>query len=114
MFITEAMAATEAAATVEPSPMTGFLIQLILVFVIFYYMLIRPQKKKMEEHEAMLKAIKPKDKIITNGGIYATVAKIDDETLTVEIAEGVKIKISRSSVRENLSATPIETKTKAK
>ena len=115
MFVTEAIAATEAAATVEPSPMTGFLIQLILVFVIFYFMLIRPQKKKMEEREAMLNAIKPEDKIITGGGVYAKVIKVDNNTdiLTAEIAEGVRVKISRSSIRENLSVTPIETKTKA-
>ena len=81
MFITEAIAATETAAAVEPSPMAGFLIQLVLVFAIFYFLLIRPQQKKMKEHEDMLNAIKPKDEIITGGGIYAKVVKADDAVL---------------------------------
>jgi len=104
MFITEAMAATEVAAAVtEPSPMAGFVVQLILVFLIFYFILIRPQQKKMREHEAMLNAIQPKDEVITGGGIYAKVVKAEGDILTVEIAEGVKIKVSRSSVKEVVS-----------
>ena len=58
MFITEAMAATETAA-VEASPMSGFLMQLILVFAIFYFLLIRPQQKKMKEHLYVCNALKP-------------------------------------------------------
>jgi len=108
MFITEALAATETAAAAattatEPSPMAGFLIQLILVFAIFYFILIRPQQKKMKERDNMLNAIQPKDEIITGGGIYAKVIKADGDILTVEIAEGVRIKVSRSSVRETVS-----------
>lgn len=108
MFITEALAATETAAAAataaaEPSPMTGFLIQLILVFAIFYFILIRPQQKKMRERDEMLNAIQPKDEIITGGGVYGKVIKADGDVLTVEIAEGVRIKVSRSSVRETVS-----------
>ena len=104
MFIAEAFAATgTAAAAAEPSPMIGFLLQLILVFAIFYFLLIRPQQKKMKEHEDMLNAIKPKDEIITGGGMYAKVVKADGDVLTVKIAEGVEVKISRSSVRDVVS-----------
>lgn len=103
MFITEAIAATETTAATQASPMAGFLIQLVLVFAIFYFLLIRPQQKKMKEHENMLNAIKPKDEIITGGGIYAKVTKADNDVLTAEIAKGVEIKISRSSVREVVS-----------
>lgn len=105
MFITEAIAATETAAAVEPSPMAGFLVQLILVFAIFYFLLIRPQQKKMKEHEDMLNAIKVKDEIVTGGGIYARVTKAESDTLTVEIAKGVEVKVSRSSVRDVVSGT---------
>jgi preprotein translocase subunit YajC len=109
MFITEAMAATEAgAAAAEASPMTGFIIQLILVFGIFYILLIRPMKKKEEERDNMLKAIDIRDEIITGGGVYGRVVKADTDTLTVEIAKGVEIKVTRSSVRENLSKTPVK------
>jgi len=115
MFITEAMAATDMAATAaEPSPVAGFVVQLILVFAIFYFLLIRPQQKKMKEHETMLNAIKPKDEIITGGGIYGKVVSANEDILTVEIAEGVKIKVSRSSVRENISAQPLDVINKKK
>ncbi len=103
MFISEAIAATDAAATVEPNPMVGFIVQLVIVFAIFYFLLIRPQQKKMKEHEDMLNAIKPKDEILTGGGVYAKVVKAEEGVLTVEIANGVEIKISRSSVREVIS-----------
>lgn len=105
MFITEAIAATETAPVTEASPMAGFLIQLVLVFAIFYFLLIRPQQKKMKEHENMLNAIKPKDEVITGGGVYAKVTKADADVLTVEIAKGVEIKVTRASVREVVSDT---------
>lgn len=105
MFITEALAATETAPVAEVSPMAGFFVQLVLVFAIFYFLLIRPQQKKMKEHENMLNAIKPKDEIITGGGVYAKVVKAEPEILTVEVAKGVEIRISRSSVREVVSET---------
>lgn len=109
MFITEAIAATEAAApATEASPMTGFIIQLILVFGIFYILLLRPMKKKEEERDNMLKAIDLRDEIITGGGMYGRVVKADADTLMVEIAKGVEVKVTRSSVRENLSKTPVE------
>lgn len=107
MFITEAIAATEATApAAEASPMTGFIIQLILVFGIFYILLIRPMKKKEEERDNMLKAIDVRDEIITGGGIYGRVVKADTDTLTVEITKGVEVKVLRSSVREKLSKNP--------
>ena len=103
MFITEAFAATETATAVETSPMAGFLIHLILVFAIFYFLLIRPQQKKMKEHEDMLASIKPQDEFITGGGIYGRVINTENESLTVEVAKGVEIKVTRSSVREKVS-----------
>lgn len=112
MFISEAIAATETAAAESPSPMLGLLIQLILVFAIFYFILIRPQQKKMKEHEDMLVAIKPKDEIITAGGIYAKVVKSVGDDLQVEIAKGVEVKISRSTVRDVVSEKQTEVREK--
>lgn len=103
MFVTEALAATETAPVAEVSPMAGFFVQLVLVFMIFYFLLIRPQQKKMKEHENMLNSIKAKDEILTGGGIYARVIEANGDILFVEIARGVEIKISRSSVREVVS-----------
>ena len=108
MFISEAMAAT--GATAAQTPMAGFFTQLVLVFAIFYFVLIRPQQKKMKEHEDMLASIKPKDEIITGGGIYGKVVKTDQETLTVEISKDVEIKVLRSSVREVVSGSNTKSK----
>lgn len=118
MFISDALAQTaETAEFVSANSVSGTLIQLGLIFLIFYFLLIRPQQKKFKQHEAMLAAIKKGDKIITGGGVYATVVKAEDEVLTVKVAEGVEIKVSRMSVRETLEdevASPVKEKKNTK
>jgi len=74
------------------------LIMMAVIFAIFYFILIRPQQKKMKEHKKMVDELKKGDEIVTAGGMYATVENTTPETLTVKIAEGVKVKITRSSV----------------
>ena len=74
------------------------LIMMIIIFVIFYFILIRPQQKKMKEHKKMVEELKKGDEIITSGGIYGTVEGVTPDTLTVKIAEGTKVKVTRSSV----------------
>jgi preprotein translocase subunit YajC len=76
---------------------TSFL-PLILIFVIFYFLLIRPQQKKVKDHQAYIGALKKGDTIITNGGILGTITGITDTVVTLEIADGVKIKLSRAHV----------------
>lgn len=103
MFISEAFAQTAGAAS--SGSMTSTLIQLGLIFVIFYFLLIRPQQKKIKQHELLLKAINKGDKILTGGGIYAKVLKADDPIdLTVELAQGVVVEINRSTVRDVITA----------
>ncbi|WP_417813958.1 preprotein translocase subunit YajC [Thalassospira alkalitolerans] len=85
--------------------LTSFL-PLILIFVVFYFLLIRPQQKKQKEHKAMLASVRRGDKIVTAGGLIGTVAKvIGDDELSVEIAEGVKVKVARGMVSTVLSKT---------
>lgn len=74
------------------------LIPLLLIMVIFYFLLIRPQQKKLKQHKAMVEATKKGDSVITAGGIIATVKDVKDDILTVEIADGVKVKIKRDTV----------------
>jgi len=74
------------------------LIMMVVIFVIFYFILIRPQQKKMKDHKKMVEDLKKGDEIITSGGIYGTVEGVTPDTLTVKIAEGTKVKITRSSV----------------
>ena len=68
------------------------------MFAIFYFLLIRPQQKKSKEHRQMLSNLRKGDRIVTAGGMYGTVEGITPNTLTVKIAEGTKVKLTRSSV----------------
>jgi preprotein translocase subunit YajC len=71
---------------------------LIILFVIFYFLLIRPQQKKSKQHKEMLSQVGQGDNIITTGGIHARVMAVSEDTLTIEIANNVKVKVSRSAV----------------
>lgn len=77
--------------------LAGFL-PIIILFAIFYFLLIRPQQKKAKEHRDMIGNLKKGARIISSGGIYGTIISIDDTTIGLEIAEKVKIKISRGNV----------------
>ena len=77
----------------------GQFIPLILIFVIFYFFLIRPQQKKAKEHNLMVNALKRGDQILTQGGIIGKVSKIKDESeIEVEIATNIKVRVMRSTV----------------
>ena len=79
---------------------------LILIFVVFYFLLIRPQQKKMKQHKEMISKIKKGDKILTAGGIYCKVSRVIDETqVEVEIANGVKILISKPTITDVTNST---------
>ena len=76
----------------------GQFIPLILIFVIFYFFLIRPQQKKVKEHKAMVENLKRGDKVITSGGITGTVERlIDNDKVEVEIADNVKVEIVKAT-----------------
>ena len=79
------------------SGFSGF-IPLILMFVIFYFLLIRPQQKKTKEHRQMIASLKKGDRIVTSGGIHGRITGMDDVTLTVEIADRVRVKVARGNV----------------
>ena len=82
----------------------GQFIPLILIFVIFYFFLIRPQQKKVKEHKAMVESLKRGDRVVTSGGITGTVERlIDNDKVEVEIAENVKVEIVKSTGIQSLS-----------
>ena len=84
----------------------GQFIPLILIFVIFYFFLIRPQQKKVKEHKAMVESLKRGDKVVTSGGITGTVERlIDNDKVEVEIAENVKVEIVKSTGIQSLVNT---------
>ncbi len=102
MFVTPAFAQ---AAGGEGGGFEAFL-PLILIFVVFYFLLIRPQQKKMKDHKATLSAIRRGDKVVTGGGIVGNVTKVvDDNEVMVEIADGVKVKVQRALISTVLSKT---------
>ncbi|MDB2325070.1 preprotein translocase subunit YajC [Alphaproteobacteria bacterium] len=81
----------------------GFgLLPIILVMVIFYFLLIRPQQKRAKQHKEMLAAIRRGDKIVTSGGLVGTIIKVtdDSDTIDVEIAKGVKVQVVRTMVAD--------------
>jgi preprotein translocase subunit YajC len=105
MFISEALAQTggEAAAgglgLVQLAP-------LVLIFVVFYFLLIRPQQKKMKAHRNMVAALKRGDRVVTAGGIIGLVTKVlSDTEVQVEIAEGVRVRVTRSSISDLVART---------
>ena len=86
----------------------GQFIPLILIFVIFYFFLIRPQQKKVKEHKAMVEGLKRGDKVVTSGGITGRVERlIDNDKVEVEIAENVKVEIVKATgIQSLLNNTP--------
>jgi preprotein translocase subunit YajC len=77
--------------------LTG-LIPLVLIFVIFYFLLIRPQQKRAKEHKKMLEAVKKGDKVVTSGGVYGLVEAVGQNTVTLKIAENVKVKFGKAYI----------------
>ncbi|MCD6035929.1 MAG: yajC [Rickettsiales bacterium] len=92
-----------------PAVGSGFsgIIPIVMIVGVFYFLLIRPQQKKMKQHETLIKSLRRGDKIVTGGGILGTITKVDEQAdlFTVEIAEDVKIQVKRSSVPEVLNRT---------
>ncbi|MFT5701769.1 MAG: preprotein translocase subunit YajC [Desulforhopalus sp.] len=78
-------------------------IPLILIFVVFYFLLIRPQQKQAKQHQAFLNDLKKGNKIVTKGGIHGTITGINDNVISLEIAKDIVVKISRDAVAGSLS-----------
>jgi preprotein translocase subunit YajC len=104
MFISPAYAQTAFGGGGEA--MMQFL-PLVLIFVVFYFLLIRPQQKRAKEHKAVLQNLRRGDRVVTGGGIVGTVAKVlpDKEEVDVDIAEGVRVKVLRTSITTVLART---------
>ncbi|SDY82261.1 protein translocase subunit yajC [Jannaschia faecimaris] len=84
----------------------GSFVPLIAIFAIMYFLLIRPQQKKMKEHKALIAGLRRGDQVVTQGGVIGKVVKIkDDAEVEVEIAEGVKVRVVRATITQVLSKT---------
>lgn len=93
-------------ATGQPSGTAAALFQfmpLLLIFVIFYFLMIRPQQQRVKQHQASIAAVKKGDDVVTGGGIRGRVTKVTDDEAEVEIAQGVKIRVVKSTISQVLS-----------
>ncbi len=99
MFVTPAYA--QAAGTPGMGDFVGMILPLVMIMVVFWFLLIRPQQRKLKEHQELLKKINRGDTIITSGGLIGRVTKVvDDHELQVEVGENVKVRILRSGVSD--------------
>ncbi len=112
MFISPAYAQAAGGASPGFDPM--FLIMMGLMLAVMYFLMIRPQQKKVKEHKALIAAIKRGDQVVTSGGIIGTVAKVRSDTeIDLEIAEGVRVRVVRGMITEVLAKTGHLSKTVA-
>jgi preprotein translocase subunit YajC len=91
------------AAAAAPSGGASFFIQaipLVLVFVIFYFLLIRPQSRRMKEHQAQIAAVKKGDRVVTGGGLIGKVTKVTDSEVEVELGQGVRVTAVKSTLSQ--------------
>jgi len=100
MFPSPAFAATGSAAASGGGAGLFGLLPLVLVFVIFYFLLIRPQQRRMKQHQAMVMAVKPRDVAVTSGGLIGKVIKVDENEVELEIAAGVKVRVVKSMLSD--------------
>lgn len=105
MFVTPAFAQAAGAAPVG-GLLNSMLVPMVLVFGIMYFFLIRPQQKKLKDDQAMRNAVRRGDQVLTTGGLIGKIAKVrDDGELEVEIASGVKVRMTKASVVQVMSKT---------
>ena len=105
VFISSALAQTAPAAAEAGGGLQSSLMSmlpLILMFVVLYFVMIRPQMKKQKEHRAMIDALAKGDEVATGGGLLGKVAKLSETTLSLEVAPGVEIQMQRSAVVQDL------------
>lgn len=98
MFITEAYAQT-GGGDGGTSLILQFL-PIILIFLIMYFLILRPQRQRQKRHQEMIANIRRGDTVVTNGGLIGKVAKVEENELQVELAEGVKVKVMRSMLTQ--------------
>lgn len=103
MLISPAYA--QATGGAAPGGILDMLLPLALILLIFYFLLIRPQQKRMKQHRAMIDAVRRGDTIVTSGGIIGKVTKVADDEVQVEIADGTRVRVVKGTIAEVRSKT---------
>lgn len=94
-----------AAAAPGATSMLTSLLPLVLIFVVFWFLLIRPQQKRMKEHTAMIGSLRRGDVVVTGGGLIGKIVKVVDNEVTVELADNVRVRVVRGTITEVRSKT---------
>ena len=102
VFISSAFAQTAPAAGGDMQSSLMSMLPLVLMFVVLYFVMIRPQMKKQKEHRAMVEALAKGDEVVTAGGLLGRVSKLGDNFIGVEIANGIEVQVQRSAVAQVL------------
>jgi preprotein translocase subunit YajC len=96
-LISDAWAQGAANGAAQQPGLLGFL-PLIIIFIIFYFLLIRPQSKRAKEHRNMVSALSKGDEVVTNGGLLGRINDLDENFITLEISDGIQVKVQRNAV----------------
>ena len=96
-FISDALAEAAPAAAKQPG-MLEALFPFIILFVVFYFLLIRPQSRRAKEHKKMVEAISKGDEVLTSGGVYGRIVEVGETHLLLEVADNVQLKVQREAV----------------
>ncbi len=104
MNISNLLIFAQAAAPAGQQNMLATMMPLVFIFVIFYFLLIRPQQKKAKAHEKLISSVKTGDQVVTNAGIHGTVANVKDKTLIIKIADNVKVEFDRGAIAAVVNA----------
>jgi len=103
VFISEAFAQTAAAGAADsPFGALGQMLPLVLMFVVLYFIMIRPQMKRQKEQKAMLEALAKGDEVVTTGGVVGRISKLGETMLHLEVANGVEMQVQRNAVLQVL------------
>lgn len=97
MNMTDFLIFAEAAPAGQPNLLVSMM-PLVFIFVIFYFLLIRPQQKKQKDHEKLVAAVKTGDQVVTNAGIHGTVSNVKEKTVIIRIADNVKVEFDRAAI----------------
>jgi preprotein translocase subunit YajC len=100
MFESPAYAATGGAAGAGAAGIFNMVFPLVAIFAIFYFLLIRPQQRRLKQHQALIGSAKLRDTVVTNGGLIGKVTKVDEHELEIEIAAGVRVRVMKTMLSD--------------
>jgi len=92
----------QAAGGASQGDLLTTMLPMVAIFVVFYFLLIRPQQKKAKEHRAMIEAVEKGNEIVTSGGMVGRVSKLTDQYVTIEVAQGVEVTLQRQAIAQLL------------